>query len=164
MGQLVVAIGNPLGFAAMVSAGIVSAVGRTMRGHGGRNPGTSGGPLVDLHGRVVCIDTSIILRCAGLSFSVSSEPARRVAGELLSRGKVIRSWLGLSTQMRPIDPRLRHHLELLATSGCEVSAVEPGGPAAQAGLLPGDVLVALDGERFAGIDEVQRLLAGWKVG
>ena len=94
------------------------------------------------------------------SFSLSSEPARRVAGELLSRGKVIRSWLGRSTPTRPIDPRLRHLLELLATSGCEVSAVEPGGPAAQAGFLPGDVLVALDGERFAGIDEVQHVLAG----
>ena len=128
------------------------------------NPGNSGGPLVDSQGRVVGINTAIIMGAQGLSFSVPSDTARWVAGELLARGKIVRSWLGMSAQTRPIDPRLRHHLGLLVGSGVEVGAVEPGGPAAQAGFQPKDVLVALDGKPVATLDDVQHLLAGWKVG
>ncbi len=176
VGQMCVAIGNPLGFAATVSAGVVSALGRSMRGHGGRmldnviqsdvalNPGNSGGPLVDSRGRVIGVNTAVILGAQGLSFSVPSDTASWVAGELLRRGKVLRSWLGLSAQTRPLDPRLRRQLGLIVESGVELTALEPRGPAAQAGFQRGDILIALDGKPVATLDEVQRLLAGWPVG
>jgi S1-C subfamily serine protease len=176
VGQLCVAIGNPLGFAATVSAGVISAVGRAMRGHTGRmldnviqsdvalNPGNSGGPLVDSRGRVVGINTAIILGAQGLSFSVPSDTARWVAGEILRQGKVVRSWLGISAQTRPIDPRLRRSLGLSIETGVEVTRVEPNGPAAGAGFQAGDILVGLDGKPAPTIDEVQRRLATWPVG
>jgi S1-C subfamily serine protease len=176
VGQLCVAIGNPLGFAATVSAGVISAVGRAMRGHAGRmlenviqsdvalNPGNSGGPLVDSRGRVVGINTAIILGAQGLSFSVPSDTARWVAGEILRQGKVVRSWLGISAQTRPIDPRLRRGLNLTVDTGVEVMRVEPNSPAAGAGFQPGDILIGLDGKAAATIDEVQRRLASWPVG
>ncbi len=176
VGQLCVAIGNPLGFAATVSAGVVSALGRTMRGHGGRaldnviqsdvalNPGSSGGPLCDSRGRVVGINTAIILGAQGLSFSVPSDTARFVVGELLRRGKVVRSWLGISAQTRPIDPRVRRHAQLAIASGVEVTAVEKRGPAALAGFERGDLIIGLDKRPTPTIDEVQRLLAAWPVG
>jgi len=176
VGQLCVAIGNPLGFAATVSAGVISALGRAMRGHGGRmlenviqsdvalNPGNSGGPLVDSRGRVVGINTAVILGAQGLSFSVPSDTARWVAGEILRRGKVVRSWLGIAAQTRPIDPRLRRRLGLTIESGVEITRVEPKGPAAAAGFLSGDILVGLDGKPAPTIDEVQRRLASWPVG
>jgi S1-C subfamily serine protease len=176
VGQLAIAIGNPLGFAATVSAGVISALGRAMRGHGGRmldnviqsdvalNPGNSGGPLVDSRGRVVGINTAIILGAQGLSFSVPSDTARWVASEILRRGKVVRSWLGIAAQTRPIDPRLRHKLGLLVESGVEITRVEPGGPAASAGFQSGDILIGLDGKPAPTIDEVQRRLGIWPVG
>jgi S1-C subfamily serine protease len=176
VGQLCVAIGNPLGFQASVSAGVISALGRSMRGHGGRmldnvvqsdvalNPGNSGGPLVDARGRVVGINTAIIMGAQGLSFSIPIATARWVAGELLRAGKVVRSWLGMSAQTRPMDPRLRHHLALAVPSAVEVTAVEPGGPAALAGFQPGDLVVGLDGKPATSIEDVQRLLATWRVG
>jgi S1-C subfamily serine protease len=176
VGQLCIAIGNPLGFAATVSAGVISALGRAMRGHGGRtlenviqsdvalNPGNSGGPLVDSHGRVIGINTAVILGAQGLSFSVPSDTARWVAGEILRRGKVVRSWLGITAQTRPIDPRLRHRMSLAIESGVEVTRVDPRGPAATAGFQSGDILVGLDGKPVPSIDDVQRVLASWPVG
>jgi S1-C subfamily serine protease len=176
VGQLCVAIGNPLGFAATVSAGVISALGRSMRGHGGRmldnviqsdvalNPGNSGGPLVDSRGRVVGINTAMILGAQGISFSVPIDTARWVAGEILRQGKVVRSWLGISAQTRPIDPRLRHQLALGRETGVEVTTVHARGPASTAGFQAGDILIGLDGKAVATIDEVQRALAGWPVG
>jgi S1-C subfamily serine protease len=176
VGQLCVAIGNPLGFAATVSAGVVSALGRSMRGHGGRtldnviqsdvalNPGNSGGPLVDSAGRVIGVNTAMIMGAQGLSFSIPIDTATWVAAEILRRGKVVRSWLGFSAQTRPLDPRLRRQLGLGVESGVEVTSIEPRGPAAQAGFERADILVALDGQPVANVDEVQRLLASWPVG
>ena len=176
VGQLCIAIGNPLGFSATVSAGVISALGRAMRGHGGRmldnviqsdvalNPGNSGGPLVDSHARVIGINTAIILGAQGLSFSVPSDTARWVAGEILRQGKVTRSWLGISAQTRPIDPRLRRSLGLPLDSGVEVSRVEPRGPAAGAGFQSGDILISLDGKPVPTIDDVQRTLATFPPG
>jgi S1-C subfamily serine protease len=176
VGQLCIAIGNPLGFSATVSAGVISALGRSMRGHGGRqidnviqsdvalNPGNSGGPLCDSRGRVIGINTAMIMGAQGISFSVPSDTARWVVGEILRRGKVVRSWLGISAQTRPIDPRLQHALALPASSGVEITGVESRGPAATAGFQSGDILVALDGKPIAGIDQVQSLLGRWPVG
>ena len=176
VGQLAIAIGNPLGFAATVSAGVISALGRSMRGHGGRtldnviqsdvalNPGNSGGPLVDSHGRVIGINTAVILGAQGISFSVPSVTARWVVGELLRSGKVVRSWLGISAQNRPIDPRLRRVLGILASSGVEIMRAEPKGPAALAGFRNGDVVIALDGKSVASVDDVQRVMTHWPVG
>jgi S1-C subfamily serine protease len=113
---------------------------------------------------VIGINTAMIMGAQGISFSVPSDTARWVVGEILRRGKVVRSWLGISAQTRPIDPRLRHALSLPDTTGVEITGVEARGPAATAGFQSGDILVALDGKPIAGIDEVQRLLGRWPVG
>jgi S1-C subfamily serine protease len=170
-GQLVVAIGNPLGFQSTVSAGVVSALGRSFRSRTGRlienviqtdvalNPGSSGGPLVDASGRVVGINTAIIAMAQGLSFAIPIDTATWVIGELLSHGRVRRAWLGLVAQNRPLDRALARRLELAGTQAIEIVSVEPGGPAAAAGLIAGDWLLALDGHRTASIDDLHRRLA-----
>ena len=167
VGQLVVAIGNPLGFSSTVSAGVVSALGRTMRSQEGRlidsviqsdvalNPGNSGGPLVDSRGRVVGINTMIILGAQGLSFSVPVDTARRVLTELMTVGRVRRGTLGLAGQTRPL-PRKQ--------SGVQVLEVLPGRAAAAAGLKEGDVLVELDGKATPDVDAVHRLLDAASIG
>jgi S1-C subfamily serine protease len=170
VGQLVVAIGNPLGFSNTVSAGVVSALARSMRAQDGRlidpilqtdvalNPGNSGGPLVDSHARVVGINTMIILGAQGLSFAIPVDTARWVIGQLMTVGRVRRGHLGLAGQVRPLPKRLARRLELLVETGVEVMQVESGKPASRAGLLPGDVIVAMDGKPVRNVDEVQRLL------
>jgi len=162
VGQLAIAIGNPLGFAATVCAGVISALGRTMRTQGGRpmenviqsdvplNPGNSGGPLCDSRGRVVGINTAIILGAQGLSFSVPSDTARFVVGELMARGRVRRPWLGVVLQSGP--------------RGVEITRVERSAPAARAGLRPGDYLLGLDGRDCADIGAVQKVLTTWELG
>ena len=170
VGQLVVAIGNPLGFSNTVSAGVVSALARSMRAQDGRlidpilqtdvalNPGNSGGPLVDSHARVVGINTMIILGAQGLSFAVPIDTARWVIGQLMTVGRVRRGYLGLAAQVRPLPKRLARRLALLVETGVQVMQVEPGKPAAKGGLLPGDVIVSLDGKPVRNVDEVHRLL------
>jgi S1-C subfamily serine protease len=176
VGQLVVAIGNPLGFSNTVSAGVVSALARSMRAQDGRlidpilqtdvalNPGNSGGPLVDSHARVVGINTMIILGAQGLSFSVPIDTARWVIGQLMTAGRVRRGYLGLAGQVRPLPKRLARRLELAVETGVHVMQVEPGKPAARGGLLPGDVIVAMDGKPVRNVDEVHRLLDAGSVG
>jgi S1-C subfamily serine protease len=176
VGQLCIAIGNPLGFSATVSAGVVSALGRTMRSEDGRlmeniiqsdvalNPGNSGGPLADSGGRVIGINTAMIFGAQGLSFSVPVDTAKWVVGHLMTGGRVRRSHLGITVQRRPIDRRLSRHLGILQPSGVEIMSLEARGPAAAAGLREGDIITALDGRAAATLDEVQRLLGTWPVG
>jgi len=176
VGQLVVAIGNPLGFSFTVSAGVVSALGRTLRAQDGRsmdaiiqsdvalNPGNSGGPLVDSHARVVGINTAVILGAQGLSFSVPIDTARWVLSELMQHGRVRRGVLGLAAQTRPLDRRLARHHAIAQRSGVELMEVVPGKPADRAGLKSGDVLVSLDGTAVESVDEVHRLLGASSIG
>lgn len=176
VGQLVVAIGNPLGFSFTVSAGVVSALGRTLRAQDGRlmdaiiqsdvalNPGNSGGPLVDSHARVVGINTAVILGAQGIGFSVPVDTARWVLGELMQHGRVRRGVLGLAAQTRPLDRRIARHHGLSQKSGVEVMEVQHGKAAERAGLRAGDILLAMDGVTLQGVDEVHRLLAASSIG
>ena len=170
VGQLVIAIGNPLGFQSTVSAGVVSALGRTLRSVTGRlienviqtdvalNPGNSGGPLVDSRGRVVGINTAIVAMAQGLSFAIPVDTARWVVAQLLVHGRVRRAYLGLSGHARPIDRRLARALERETPRAVEVVSVEADGPAARAGIRSGDLILALGGQPVVGIDDLQRRL------
>jgi len=176
VGQLVIAIGNPLGFQSTVSAGVVSALGRTLRGVGGRlienviqtdvalNPGNSGGPLVDSRAQVVGINTAIIAMAQGISFAIPAHTARWVVPQLLAHGRVSRAWLGLTAQPRPLDRRVARALGLVQERAVEIVAIETGGPAAQAGLTEGDVLVVVEGLAVTRIDDLHRFLAEWPIG
>jgi S1-C subfamily serine protease len=172
VGQLVIAIGNPLGFQSTVSTGVISALGRSLRGQSGRlienviqtsvplNPGNSGGPLVDSRGRVVGVNTAIIAMAQGLSFSVPVNTARWVVGELIAHGKVRRAYLGLTGQVRPLSRRVQRYFELTTGSAVEVMALEERGPARRAGLRVGDRIVALNGKGVATVDDIHRQLNG----
>ncbi|HUZ18616.1 MAG TPA: trypsin-like peptidase domain-containing protein [Spirochaetia bacterium] len=171
VGQLVIAIGNPLGFQNTVSTGVVSALGRSLRGERGRlienviqtdvslNPGNSGGPLVDSRGRVIGINTAMIQHAQGLSFSVPINTGRYVVGEIVRNGRVERPHLGIMAQVRPIDRRLQRILKLRAASIVEVMEIEPRGPAHRGGLIPGDLIYSVDGEGVNSTDDLHRLLA-----
>lgn len=173
VGQLVVAIGNPLGFSSTVSAGVVSALGRTMRARDGRamegiiqsdvalNPGNSGGPLVDSRGRVVGVNTAIILGAQGISFSVPIDTAKWVLAELMSVGRVRRGWLGISGQNRPLARDLARQLGIPNETCVEVSGFDRRGPAQAAGLRPGDLVVGLGGRPVASVDDLHRALSRW---
>lgn len=175
-GQLVVAIGNPLGFESTVSAGIVSATGRSLRGRDGRlienviqhtaplNPGNSGGPLLDSGGAVLGINTAIIALAQGIGFAVPSSTAEWVASQLLQHGRVRRSRLGLVGRTRPVDPRLARRLGLAVPSVVEVVSVAGAGPAARAGLRSGDWLLALDGQPLGSVDRLLELLTHEGIG
>jgi S1-C subfamily serine protease len=176
VGQLVIAIGNPYGFQNTVSTGVVSALGRSLRGESGRlienviqteaplNPGNSGGPLVDSRGRVVGVNTAIIRMAQGLSFSVPVNTARWVVSELITRGKVRRGYLGLSGQARRVNRRVQRYFELGAETVVEVISLEKNGPAERAGLRVGDRLIALNGQSVATVDDLHRLLTGLPAG
>jgi S1-C subfamily serine protease len=176
VGQLVVAIGNPFGFQSTVSAGVVSALGRTFRSRTGRliddviqtdvalNPGNSGGPLVDSHGRVVGVNTAIIPMARGISFAIPIDTARWVIPELMARGRVRRAYLGIGGQTRPLDRRLARQLEIISGRAVEVLTLEPDAPAARAGLRQGDLIVAIDGRPVASVDELHRALTRTEIG
>jgi S1-C subfamily serine protease len=175
-GQLAVAIGNPLGFDSSVTAGVVSATGRSLRGRDGRliesviqhtaplNPGNSGGPLLDSQGAVIGINTAIIAYAQGLGFAVPATTADWVVSTLLTHGRVVRARLGVAGGTRPIDRRLARILGLAQGSVVEVLSVQDGGPAQRAGLRVGDWILALDGEPTASIDALLRLLGPDHVG
>jgi S1-C subfamily serine protease len=176
VGQLVIAIGNPFGFQSTVSAGVVSALGRSLRGTTGRlidnvvqtdvalNPGNSGGPLVDSRGQIVGINTAIIALAQGISFAIPVDTAKWVVTELLTRGRVRRGYLGVAAQTRPLDRRLaRAHL-LAATRAVEITSLEPGTPAAEAGLREGDLIVAAGGHPVATVDDLHRTLVTVAIG
>jgi S1-C subfamily serine protease len=173
VGQLAIAIGNPLGFASTVSAGVVSALGRSLRGKGNRlidgviqhtaplNPGNSGGPLLDSAARVIGVNTAIIARSQGIGFAVAVETAAWVLGQLLQHGRVRRAVLGIGAASRPLDRRLAHHHQLSARATVEVQSIEPGKAAARAGLRDGDLLVRFATTAIASIDDLHRVLRAW---
>ena len=171
VGQLVIAIGNPLGFSNTVSTGVVSALGRALRGQSGRlieniiqtsvplNPGNSGGPLVDSRGRVVGVTTAMIAVAQGIGFAVPVNIAKFVVGELVTRGKVRRAYLGLAGQAAPIGRRLQRYFELPNTTAVQIVSLEPNEPAARAGLREGDRIVAVNGQSVATVDDIHHILA-----
>jgi len=170
VGQLVIAIGNPLGFQATVTAGVVSALGRSLRSQSGRliediiqtdaalNPGNSGGPLVDSRGQVIGINTAVIQFAQGICFAIPGNTARWVAGLLIKDGRVRRAQVGVAGQTRPLPRRLVHDLRLPAETGVQVLQVLPGSPAEAAGLQRDDVVLALEGATIADVDDLHRLL------
>ena len=176
VGQLVVAIGNPLGFQSTVSAGVVSALGRSLRSRTGRlienviqthvalNPGNSGGPLVDSAGRVVGINTAIIAMAQGLSFAVPIDTATWVIPQLLARGRVSRAYLGFGGQSRPLERRLARALGLANARAIEIVSLEPATPAARAGLQTGDLVVAIGERPVQTVDDVHRRLVASPIG
>lgn len=170
-GQLVIAMGNPLGLASTVSTGVVSALGRSLRSREGRmidniiqhtaplNPGNSGGPLLDSRGRVVGINTAIIAMAQGLGFAIPASTATWVIGELLSHGRVRRVRLGIAAGVRPLPRKLMLSLDLLEDQAVEILELDPAGPAAQAGLRGGDLIVAINDRVVSSVDDIHRLLA-----
>jgi S1-C subfamily serine protease len=176
VGQMVVAIGNPLGFTCTVTAGIVSALGRTLRTRAGGlldsviqtdaalNPGNSGGPLVSGAGRVVGINTAMIAPAQGICFAIGIDTAVWVATRLMRDGRVRRSRLGLSAQTVPITTRVRRFHGLEQASGVMISDLAADGPGKQAGLQAGDVLVSFDGVPVTGVDDLHRSLTQERAG
>lgn len=175
VGQLAVAIGNPLGFESTVSTGVVSALGRSLRGKANRlidgviqhtaplNPGNSGGPLLDSSGRVLGVNTAIIARSQGLGFAIAVETAAWVLGQLLAHGRIRRAWLGIGAARRPLDRRLAY-LHGTGASAVEIQSVESNSPAQRAGLVDGDLIVALDHVPVTDVDVLHRALRDREAG
>jgi S1-C subfamily serine protease len=175
-GQMVIAIGNPLGFESTVTTGVVSALGRSLRSRSGRliddviqtdaalNPGNSGGPLVSSRGEVVGINTAVIMGAQGICFAVASNTATFVLGELVRHGRVRRAYIGVAAQQFTLSRRRRHAAALSQESAVMIASVEVGSPADRAGLVAGDIILALDGVTVTGADDLIRLLAGEKIG
>ena len=175
-GQLVVAIGNPLGFESTITAGVISALGRSLRAKTGRliedviqtdaalNPGNSGGPLVSSRGEVIGINTAVILGAQGICFAVASNTAQFVLSELIQHGRVRRAYVGMSGQTAPVPRRHARAAGIDNASGMVIAALEPQGPAALAGLMSLDVIVSADGESVTGVDDLIRLLNGERIG
>jgi S1-C subfamily serine protease len=176
VGQLVVAIGNPYGFQSSVTAGVVSALGRSLRSYSGRliddviqtdaalNPGNSGGPLVDSAGRVVGVNTATILPAQGICFAIGINTAKFVASRLLRDGRIRRSYIGVSAQTVPIHRRVVRFYDLAKESGALVLSVEEKSPAQRGGVREGDVIIALEGQPVAGVDDLHRVLTDVRVG
>ncbi|HWG32169.1 MAG TPA: trypsin-like peptidase domain-containing protein [Steroidobacteraceae bacterium] len=176
VGQLVVAVGNPLGFESTVSAGVVSALGRSLRSRQGRaiegivqhtaalNPGNSGGPLVDASGRVAGVNTAIIAMAQGIGFSVPAATAQWVLTEILTQGRVRRAYLGVSVRDRPLDLRLVRALELPVRRAVEILGRDDKGPAAESDLRPGDLIIAVNDAPVDGVDALHRHLSRWPLG
>lgn len=176
VGQLVIAMGNPFGFQSTVSTGVVSALGRALRSRDGRliesiiqhtaplNPGNSGGPLVDSRGRITGINTAIIMMAQGIGFSIPSNTVRWVVSQLISNGKVRRAFLGIAARPRPLDRRWVRYHDLSGDQAVEVLSVDRSSPAGQAGMRINDLIVAVNGQRVASVDDLHRFLSEWPIG
>ncbi|MBZ5665156.1 MAG: trypsin-like peptidase domain-containing protein [Acidobacteriia bacterium] len=175
-GQMAIAIGNPYGFQSTVTAGVISALGRSLRSYSGRliedviqtdaalNPGNSGGPLVDSRGHVIGVNTATILPAQGICFAIGINTAKFVASRLLRDGRIRRSYIGVSAQTVPIHRRVVRFYGLPRETGVVVVGIEDRSPARTAGLREGDVIVALDEKAVAGVDDLHRLLTDAEVG
>jgi S1-C subfamily serine protease len=175
-GQLVIAIGNPLGFESTVTTGVVSALGRSLRSRNGRliddviqtddalNPGNSGGPLVSSHGEVVGINTAVIMGAQGICFAVAANTASFVLGELVRHGRVRHAFIGIAAQQTTIPPRRRYAAGLTQNGAVIVGTVEADSAAGRAGLKSGDMIVSIDGATITGADDLVRALTGEKIG
>ena len=175
-GHLAIAIGNPLGFECTVTAGVISALGRSLRATTGRmiedviqtdaalNPGNSGGPLVSSRGEVIGINTAMIMGAQGICFAVASNTANHVLGEIIMHGRVRRAHIGIAAQTLPVPRRHALAAGLDNRFGALVTAVEQGGPAGRAGLISHDLVVRLDDERVTGVDDLIRLLDQSRIG
>lgn len=175
-GQIAIAIGNPLGFEHTVTAGVVSALGRSLAGFSGRsiddviqtdcalNPGNSGGPLVDSAGRAIGVNTAIIPHAQGLSFAVAINTAKWVVTQLLQHGRVLRAYLGIAGATTDVLRRVVRFHALPQERGVRITGIVAGSPAALAGLRVGDVIVGFEGQTVTGIDVLQRLMDGARIG
>jgi S1-C subfamily serine protease len=175
-GQLVIAIGNPLGFESTVTTGVVSALGRSLRASTGRliddliqtdaalNPGNSGGPLVSSHGEVVGINTAIIMGAQGICFAIGSNTAKFVLGELVRHGRVRRAYIGIAAAQTGLPRRIRNEAGVTQESAVIVAGVEPSSPAARAGIDTGDIILTLDKNPVTGADDLIRLMTGDMIG
>ena len=175
VGQLAIAIGNPYGFQYTVTAGVVSALGRSLRSYSGRliedviqtdaslNPGNSGGPLVSSDGHVIGVNTATIMGAQGLCFAIGINTAKFVASRLLTQGRIRRAYIGVEAQTTPLHRRLVRFYDLPKETGVVVVGVEPGSPAQRAGLREGDVIIAFNGQPTAGVDDLHRLLTDAQV-
>jgi len=176
VGQIAIAIGSPLGFQQTVTAGVMSALGRSMRSQSGRlidniiqtdaalNPGNSGGPLVNSRGQVIGVNTAIILPAQGICFAIASNTAEFVAAWLIKEGRIRRSWIGVAGQNVPIHARVVRFHRLAVSSGALVVGFEPGSPASRAAMHEGDIIVAFNNEPVSGIDDLHRLLVAAAIG
>lgn len=176
VGQVAIAIGAPYGFQSTVTAGVVSALGRSLRSYSGRliddviqtdaslNPGNSGGPLVDSAGRVIGVNTATILPAQGICFAIGINTAKFVASRLLRDGRIRRSFVGISAQTVPVHRRVVRFYDLPKETGALVLSVEDDSPAKRAGLRDGDIIVALESQPVAGVDDLHRLLTEVRVG
>jgi S1-C subfamily serine protease len=176
VGQIAIAIGSPYGFQQTVTAGIVSALGRSMRAESGRlmddilqtdaalNPGNSGGPLVDSTGAVIGVNTAVILPAQGLCFAIASNTAHFVAAWLIKEGKIRRGFLAIAGQNVPIHPRVVRAHRLAQSHGVLVAGIDAGGPADDAGVVVGDIIISFKGSPIVSIDDLHRLLVGNEIG
>jgi S1-C subfamily serine protease len=176
VGQLAVAIGNPYGFQCTVTAGVVSALGRSFRANTGRliddilqtdaalNPGNSGGPLVNSRGEVIGVNTAVILPAQGICFAIGIDTAKFVAGWLIKDGKIRRSQIGVGGQNVPLHRRVARHYQLPIQTGVLVISVTPGSPAERAGVREGDVMIEFNGQPIPSIDALHKRLTGETIG
>jgi S1-C subfamily serine protease len=176
VGQLAVAVGNPLGFQSTVTAGVISALGRSLRSRTGRlienviqtdaalNPGNSGGPLVDSRGYVIGINTAIIQYAQGICFAIPVNTMRWVVTQLIREGKVVRGFLGISGQTVPLPVRVVRYFQLDHDSGVQVVDVAKGSPAHRTGLKEGDIIIELGGEKVTSVDDIHRRLTREAIG
>jgi S1-C subfamily serine protease len=175
-GQIAIAIGSPMGFQQTVTAGIVSGLGRSLRGATGRlidnviqtdaalNPGNSGGPLVNARGEVIGVNTAIIRPAQGICFAIASNTARWVVAWLIKDGRIRRSYIGLAGQNVPLLRKVARHHRIAQETGVLVAGLEPNSPAARAGLVEGDIVFALDDAPTPSVDALHKLLTGDRIG